>query len=706
MTGGAATTWRSENAEWLALALQRLRLRLNRRALWRQGTSAGAPRQADWLVADAGADDEARFYADDPSSQALHELDAEFRNRLDAHEHAMRATSRPPALRELSERVALSPFEEALLLAAAAPGIDGAFARAFAELNDDPSRPYPTLQLALGLFVGPATDRLVAGDCLMPGRPLRALRLIEVADDGDEPLLLRRLAADERMTDYLRGVSRVDARVLAVVGELAPTVSNDALDATAATAAAFVIADGDRWATVNLVGALEGGAREVAIATCARLGLRLFAVDLQQFASMTPAERGTLFALLGREALLSGVALLIDTALAERGSAAAAVVDEVIERVAATLFVVSAERWPGGSEAHRAAHVLRVARPTRSEQRSLWQTALAPHRHSLNGEVDELVQQFDFGPTAIATAVSRASRHSDGPITPQDIRRSCREEIGAALDTLAVRITPSYVWDDIVVSDDVRGQLRELAGQVANRGRVYETWGFGAQLGRGRGITALFAGASGTGKTMAAEIVAAALDLDLYRIDLAGVVSKYIGETEKNLRRVFDAAERSGAILFFDEADALFGSRTEVRDSHDRYANVEINYLLQRMEDYAGLAILATNRRAALDGAFVRRLRFVIDFPIPGADERRSIWQKIFPARAETDGIDYSQLSRLELTGGNIRSIAINAAFLAAGERTPIRMNHLARAAGREYTKLAKPISASEFGPYYAEARS
>ncbi|HEX5502604.1 MAG TPA: ATP-binding protein, partial [Thermomicrobiales bacterium] len=201
------------------------------------------------------------------------------------------------------------------------------------------------------------------------------------------------------------------------------------------------------------------------------------------------------------------------------------------------------------------------------------------------------------------------------------------------------------------------------------------------------------------------EILAAHLDLDMYRIDLAGVVSKYIGETEKNLRRVFDAAERSGVILFFDEADALFGSRTEVRDSHDRYANVEIDYLLQRMDDYSGLAILATNRRAALDSAFLRRLRFVIDFPFPGPDDRRRIWERVFPPRAALDRVEYAFLSRLELSGGNIRSIAVNAAFLAAAERAPIGMPHVMRATAREYAKLSRPVSAREFGEYYAAVR-
>ena len=300
--------------------------------------------------------------------------------------------------------------------------------------------------------------------------------------------------------------------------------------------------------------------------------------------------------------------------------------------------------------------------------------------------------------------VARAAR-GGSEIRGSDLWRECRAQTGVALDEMAQRITPTYRWDDIVVGDDVRTQLRELSSQVEQRGRVYDQWGFGAQLARGRGITALFAGPSGTGKTMAAEIIASHLELDLYRIDLAGVVSKYIGETEKNLRRVFDAAEQSGAILFFDEADALFGTRTEVRDSHDRYANLEINYLLQRMEDYGGLAILATNRRAALDAAFLRRLRFIIDFPFPGIDDRRRIWERVFPAEAETEALEMSFLSRLDLSGGNIRSIAVNAAFLAAGEHGTIGMSHVVRAAAREYTKLSKPISAAEFGDYVGLVR-
>jgi SpoVK/Ycf46/Vps4 family AAA+-type ATPase len=234
---------------------------------------------------------------------------------------------------------------------------------------------------------------------------------------------------------------------------------------------------------------------------------------------------------------------------------------------------------------------------------------------------------------------------------------------------------------------------------------VYETWGFAAKSSRGLGISALFAGASGTGKTMAAEVLANELHLDLYRIDLSSVVSKYIGETEKNLRRVFDAAESGGAILLFDEADALFGKRSEIKDSHDRYANIEVSYLLQRMEAYRGLAILTTNMKESLDTAFLRRIRFVVNFPFPDATQRAEIWRHIYPTTVPTEGIDVNKLAQLNVAGGNIRNIALNAAFLAADERgaQSVRMKHLLRAARSEYAKLDKPLTDGEIRDWVRE---
>jgi SpoVK/Ycf46/Vps4 family AAA+-type ATPase len=239
--------------------------------------------------------------------------------------------------------------------------------------------------------------------------------------------------------------------------------------------------------------------------------------------------------------------------------------------------------------------------------------------------------------------------------------------------------------------------LRQIADQVPQRTTVYEDWGFGRQMNRGLGISTLFAGDSGTGKTMAAEIVANHLRLDLYRIDLSAVVSKYIGETEKNLRRLFDAAEEGGAILFFDEADALFGKRSEVKDSHDRYANIEVNYLLQRMESYQGLAIMATNARKALDGAFVRRLRFIVSFPFPGIADRRLMWEKALPPETPVGPLDVDRLSRLNLTGGSISNVALNAAFLSARSGGPVTMESVLEAARAEFRKLEKPVDEAGF---------
>jgi SpoVK/Ycf46/Vps4 family AAA+-type ATPase len=257
-------------------------------------------------------------------------------------------------------------------------------------------------------------------------------------------------------------------------------------------------------------------------------------------------------------------------------------------------------------------------------------------------------------------------------------------------------VEPQARWVDIVLPDPQLGTLRQIAVHVRHRLRVQEEWGFAARSSRGLGTAALFVGPSGTGKTLAAEVLAHELELDLFRIDLSQVVSKYIGETEKNLRAVFDAAERGGAVLLFDEADALFGKRSEVKDSHDRYANIEVSYLLQRMEAYRGLAILTTNLKAALDQAFWRRLRFVVQFPFPDVAQRTEIWRRAFPRAAPTEGLDPRQLAGLTVSGGTIANIALLAAYLAAEAGEPIRMGHVRAAARTEYAKLERPLTDAE----------
>jgi SpoVK/Ycf46/Vps4 family AAA+-type ATPase len=314
----------------------------------------------------------------------------------------------------------------------------------------------------------------------------------------------------------------------------------------------------------------------------------------------------------------------------------------------------------------------------------------------LDGQLDALLSQFSLSLPAIYSATAQANVEQEAESSFDALWDACRIQTRPRMEELGQYIDPAAAWDDLILPEVQKEALRDIVTHVRQRAKVYETWGFATRGARGLGISALFAGASGTGKTMAAEVLARELRLDLYRIDLSSIVSKYIGETEKNLRRVFDAAESGGAILLFDEADALFGKRSEVRDSHDRYANIEVSYLLQRMECYRGLAILTTNMRSALDAAFLRRIRFVVQFPFPDAAQRAEIWRHIFPSETPTEGIAVEHLSQLSVAGGNIRNIALNAAFLAAGTEEPVRMRNLLRAAQSEYAKLEKPLAEVE----------
>ena len=272
------------------------------------------------------------------------------------------------------------------------------------------------------------------------------------------------------------------------------------------------------------------------------------------------------------------------------------------------------------------------------------------------------------------------------------VDETIRARVADRLEGIAHRIDPIASWDDLVLPAGQTRVLHEIATQARLRHQVQERWGFAQRSSRGMGISALFWGESGTGKTLAAEVVARELGVDLYVIDLSQVVSKYIGETEKGLRRVFDAAESGGAILLFDEADALFGKRSEVRDSHDRYANIEVSYLLQRMEAYRGLAVLTTNMRAALDVSFQRRLRFVVEFPFPDGANRAEIWRRALPPQTPRDDLDYDKLKQLRATGGTIRNIALNAAFLAAAAEQPVAMRHLLQATRAECAKFDRPL--------------
>ncbi len=339
----------------------------------------------------------------------------------------------------------------------------------------------------------------------------------------------------------------------------------------------------------------------------------------------------------------------------------------------------------------------RIENPDPAEQQTLWRTTLGAAEDRLNGSLEGVSAQFRLSAEQIRrTAAEFAPSLAAAPEPDRAFWQACRERQSARLGHLAQAISSSMTWDDIVLPQSELRGLHEIAMQVRHPLKVYEDWGSAAKSRRGLGITALFAGESDTGKTLAAEILANELGLDLFRIDLTAVISKYISETEKNLAKIFPGTEDSGAILLFDEADAFFGKRGEVKDSHDRYANIEVSYLLQRMEAHRGPAILTTNLKSALNRAFLRRLHFVVHFPLPERAEREAIWQRAFPEATPTEALDFAKLSRLAMAGGNIRNAILCAAFLAAEQAQPVSMRHLAIAAHSEAAKREQALTEAE----------
>ena len=597
-----------------------------------------------------------------------------------------------PALEVLCATFRLTTFERALLLLCAGMELESQFAGLCARAADDSSRPWPTFSLGLAALPEPHWS------ALSPNAPLRHWRLIDVQTQSGMPLTVSPLRIDERILNYLAGLHHVDERLIGFIEPVAPaeelTPSQQALAQTITTA--WSRATGE-LPLLQICGADEFTRRAIATSGCANAGLHCFSVGAEVIPANTSELEG-LIRLWEREAALTSSALYVDAdSLDSNDKRSEAAVRRFLERVRSPLFLSTNYRW---RPLRRPMLTIDAQKPTTDEQRKIWEEAIGDEASArLNGHIGNLAAQFNLNGPAIRASVFEAVNNADSHESLADeLWVSSRSQARLRLDDLAQRIDPIAKWHDLVLPPDELNQLHEIGAHVAHRATVYDSWGFGAVSARGLGISALFSGSSGTGKTMAAEVLANALSLDLYRIDLSSVVSKYIGETEKNLRRVFDAAEEGGAILFFDEADALFGKRSEVKDSHDRYANIEINYLLQRMEQYRGLAVLATNRKGDLDPAFLRRVRFVVNFPFPDIALRAEIWRRIFPAGTPLDDLDVSKLARLKVAGGNIRNIALNAAFLAAAANERVGMSHVQRAARAECAKIEKPLSEAEIG--------
>lgn len=600
---------------------------------------------------------------------------------------AIAAMPAPAALDTVAESFGLSAFERRLLLLCAAVELDAEIAQLCAAAQGRSGRGLPTFSLALAALPDPQWNALT------PASPLRQWRLIEVLPD--DTLVGSPLRVDERVLHHLVGMRVLDERIRPLVQPCEPPVTLPTSQRVIAERlVALLLAEGagPQAAVAQLCGDDAAASRAVAAQASTTAGMPMFllhAADLP--ASLADID---LFARLWeREAAFSACTLLIDTHDGEKEALHAAALST--ERLRCVVALSTRRLLP---LRRRMTIRIDVERPSTTEHAEQWVEAVGDARGHLDGQVDEVIAQFRLSADRMRAAGAQVNRTLDreGHLPPRALWDACRAQARPRLDELAQRIEPNATWDALVLPAAQKEILRQIGANVAQRATVYEAWGFGDSGGRGLGISAVFAGASGTGKTMAAEVLAGKLGLDLYRIDLSQVISKYIGETEKNLARVFDAADEGGAVLLFDEADALFGKRSEVKDSHDRYANIEVSYLLQRMETYRGLAILTTNRKSAIDPAFLRRLRFVVQFPFPDPAQRAEIWRRVFPPRTPTDGLDPERLAQLDVPGGHIRNIALNAAFLAAAAGEPVRMTHVRRAAQAEYAKLEKPVTDAE----------
>ncbi|WP_375506026.1 ATP-binding protein [uncultured Nostoc sp.] len=599
----------------------------------------------------------------------------------------------PPVLLLLSQKLDLSDFEQQVLLLCVAMELDPGIARLCARALDNSHQPYPTFALALSLFEQPTWD------ALSWERPLRYWRLIEIHQSGVQPLTTSGLRVDERILNYIKGLNSLDDRLVSLLMPMETAEWAVKLPPSQNAVVETIIQQlhqthrEQRLPIIQLVGADSLSKQLIAQHVAAQLDKYIYRLAVE----LLPTQAGeleTIARLWHRESLLLPLALYLDAQEIDTKpitEAQALPLHRFLTRSGGLLFLSTREvRQNLGLPTI----VVDVEKPTAREQKTTWTEALGGVADS---SPQLLATQFNLNLVKIEQIAQQVLAETPDCEIQNRLWSACLASTRPQLDTLAQRLDPKATWNNIVLPAEETNLLHQIADQIRQRSLVYQQWGFHNRMNRGMGISALFAGESGTGKTMAAEVIANDLQLNLYRIDLSSVVNKYIGETEKNLRRLFDAAEDGGAILFFDEADALFGKRFEVKDSHDRYANIEVNYLLQRLEAYRGLAILATNLKSSLDYAFMRRLRFIVNFPFPGVAERQVIWRKVFPPETPTQDLDFNRLARLNMTGGSIHNIALNAAFLAAGAGTPVTMQLVLAAARTEFRKLDRPVNEADF---------
>ena len=620
--------------------------------------------------------------------------------QIESQREACQAQGVELRLDTLAAILGLSPFEMDAVLICLAPELDIAYGQLYAELAGDARLAQPTVNLILQLLIPKPTVRLALQSHFEADAPLRRLGVVSLGQPGFEaPLLSQPLRLNPRIRRFLLEEDQLPEALAAYaqltlpwVGPAGPTLTlprgEQGYRPLYLHGPAAVANQSDGFRLTEPDGRSPWPA--------------ILEVHGERLTGLPPAELIALVRSLDLEARLQSAVLFwrnFDLLFDRKLRSSRALVEKALgERPFPT--ILAGER-PWQPAATLLPQTVSCTQPTATERLTYWQAHLGDLCDP--DTLRDVAGRFRLAAGQIrlaSRAVLADYAPTDPPPTLADLLAACRQQTSQMLSHLGQKISPQFNWDDLILPADQMAQLHQLCDQVHYQAQVYESWGFGQKLALGQGLGALFTGEPGTGKTMAAAILAGSLGLELYKVDLSAVVSKYIGETEKNLAQVFAEAEAGHAILFFDEADALFGKRTEVRDSHDRYANLEISYLLQRMESFSGLVILASNLRENLDRAFVRRLRFIVEFPLPDEASRLAIWQGIWPdLELLHEDVDLPLLARhVDVAGGHIRNIALAAAFLAAagepaGRHGAIRMSHIRQAIAAEYSKIGKLLT-------------
>lgn len=675
-------------------------------------------REVDELLSESN--NEAEYQKDESQNEKIIKVQQLAQNMRNYIDHRLQITLQQnqvlPIL-QLKKLFHLSAFDLEALIITIAPCIDARYERLYAYLQNDINKKLPSKDLMIDLLL--AEDKAKADyiSAFDKTSPLMFYELlIDIGRETESHYINNnaQFLADPRIVKYILNEQTIDEKITGKLQLLKPLPWEEVIiaDELKACLQQFInceISNHDR-ACLYLNGSAGLGKKTIARAVCGDLQVLFAVVDLRELLFDKESFQPTVKRIL-REGILQPCALCFDhiEALESLETEMPGTTKKFIQLIQNTnwlTFLCSERPLPSAFLDMTSVYPIEIKRPVYDEQISLWELYLGKAKLECDAiEIPQIAARFDLSGGQIVRSIQEAEKIAfirnphNSRLTYIDLVKCCRLQSQPKLMTLAKKIDPQYHWHDLVLPEDQLSQLQEMANQIKHRHKVLEEWGFARKISLGRGINALFSGPSGTGKTMAAEVISHELNLDLYKIDLSTVVSKYIGETEKNLSRLFGEAEHSNSILFFDEADAIFGKRSEVKDAHDRFANIEVAYLLQKMEEYEGITILSTNFKKNLDTAFVRRMQFIVDFPPPDEEQREKIWRQIFPPEAPlSQDVDFPLLAnRFKITGGNIKNIGVRSAYLAAHEDGLISMKHIVQATKRELQKIGIIFSAEEF---------